>query len=538
MTGQNLSIGIKNQYNLGDGLYEFLSTIVAKAQQWGENFATVTQKTKLAEEVNKDPRTITRYINELKDAGLISTEVKKGRNGGTVIMFNKDLLNFEPSENPITSETKEADEIRNKLFPRKPKKEPTKRYRSKKEIAEERILAQLRKSENDKLNDELETMLYPTTEFFNKFDDPDRYLGAYLISRMFNAYAVIFPKNRMEFFKDSNDLLHSRAESALIQAHSYDVLDTRFVGTTRFQKFLELQDYVKENEINPLAYLSVQFDYVDFMIEIGKLTHGVPLVNTLLTDDSKGRFINQEQFYTRMRRKGLFSISPEKVYYIGAKYPIIQDLSFAYDLGERDASSLDPILDELNTVSRYTNKGRALLGFYEAVSQEVEESTIGTEDKAVITQFLREQVALYSRVNSLNIGQYTLAFPLQITRVKQTVEMKGLDINDYYTYVGNMYKQDSGLFQSDIEDFIKTGKLIDFSMNGNKTFYPTLRFLAEYRGLGVNPHELKEALGRFGLEKVPLDNFGMLDVARIYKKVLTGKELAEDASQFENVKFY
>jgi DNA-binding transcriptional regulator YhcF (GntR family) len=126
-----LNIELKEKFKLNKGITDFLERVADKSQRWGETVASPIRKTDMAKETGKNPRTITRYINQLEELGLIKTETKRGMNGGTLVVFNTDMLNFEPKENPITSDTKQAKEIREQVFPKAPTKVPKRRYRTK-----------------------------------------------------------------------------------------------------------------------------------------------------------------------------------------------------------------------------------------------------------------------------------------------------------------------------------------------------------------------------------------------------------------------
>lgn len=528
MTSQCLTNEIRAQYSLGNGIVEFVERLAKKAQQWGETFATPIRKTTVAEEMGRDTRTITRYLGQLEELGLVSTEAKRGRNGGTVVVFNTDILNFEPTDNPITSETKEAKEIRERVFPKAPAPKHKRRYRTKSEIAEARILEQKQKSFEERLNDLLERT-FLDRDFFDNFEDPRLYFQGYLIAQMYNAYAVIFPKNRYEFFKDDDVKKSEEGLRSMNKAKSYNVLPTRFVGTPQYNKFVEVAQYCNENNINPLSYLTVQFERAEHLASIGKARIGaIPYVNTLLCKEARKAYDDNAMFYRKMRNSfNLFGMSSSPVPYKGAKYEIIVALRTAYELDRTSRDSFDYLLDELASGAQQSVKQATLLGYYNTTLNALSESEIADEDKQLIRDFLKEQVLLYSRKNSLSSTIYALAFPLQISAVKSVVTLKGLDKDMYYTYIGNMYKV-TDVNDDEYNSFTERGRTIDFSYNANVTFFSTMRLIANCKGLGVPAGKLGSALQQFGEEKVPLDTFGMLDIERIYDKLIDSEELAKD----------
>lgn len=528
MTSQCLTNEIRAQYSLGNGIVEFVERLAKKAQQWGETFATPIRKTTVAEEMGRDTRTVTRYLGQLEELGLVSTEAKRGRNGGTVVVFNTDILNFEPTDNPITSETKKAKEIRERVFPKAPTPKPKRRYRTKLEIAEARILEQKQKSFEERLNDLLERT-FLDRDFFDNFEEPRLYFQGYLIAQMYNAYAVIFPKNRYEFFKDIDVKKSEEGLRSMNKAKSYNVLPARFVGTPQYNKFVEVARYCNENNINPLSYLTVQFERAEHLADIGKARVGaIPYVNTLLCEEARKAYSDNVMFYRKMRNSfNLFGMSSSSVPYKGAKYEIIVALRTAYELDRTTRDNFNYLLDELASGAQQSVKQATLLGYYNTTLNALSESDLADEDQQLIRDFLKEQVLLYSRKNSLSSTIYALAFPLQISAVNSVATLKGLDKEMYYTYIGNMYKV-TDVNDDEYDSFTERGRTIDFSYNANDTFFSTMRLIADCKGLGVPAGKLGSALQKFGEEKVPLDTFGMLDIERIYDKLIDSDELAKD----------
>lgn len=523
--------------DLSSGFLEFIDEIASRAKQWGDNFATAFQKTKIAEDVGKDSRTITRYVQELETKGLGSVETKRGKNGGTVVVFNKDMLDFEPTDNPMTSETKKADEIRDYLFPRSVKNQPLRRYRTKEEITEATMLSRARKDADWERNEQLSNMPHVTRSFFDSFAEPELYYKAYLVSRMYNAYAVIFPREKM--LEHAEDVrLFNLNKKAVERAQKYDVLPPRFSGTHQYEAFVKLQRLLDEHDINPLGYLTVQFDYSSWLAEHKKTRpNGLPFINTLYSEVAMERYKNSVKYFRTVRnRYNDRKMSQEKVIYIGAKYPIIQALNFTYQ-GVSLGGNLDYMLDEMTSnavrlspidytsygleleeadikYNNFVNRVSKLTAYYHTASKDIADSTISEQDKLVLTSYLKEQVALYSHKNSLSAVQFTMAFPTQIIQAKRTVEASGADISNYYAYIGNMTKEPVYTL-AEFEKYEALGELIDFSLEGGDTFRETSAMLAYDSDIGVNVWELKDALQRYGVRKIPIDNFGMLDINQI-----------------------
>lgn len=526
------------EFNISDGFLTFINHLTAKSASWGDNLAVTFQRTRLAEEINVSVRTVTNYIQKIKELNFGEVEAKKGRTGGgTVIVFNKDILNFEPKENPITADTKTAEEIRDLMFPRVIKPQPLRKYRTKTEITEAELLIKARKGREWELNEMLDTMPHVTREFFDNFDEPELYYKAYLVSRMYNAYAVIFPRERMLQHVDDTRL-YNLNKKAMEYAQNWDVLPYHFVGTPAYNVFVRLQRTFDEKDINPLGYLTTQFDYVTFLAEHKKARpNALPYVNALISDDAMERYNKQIRFYTWTRNRfNDRKMSNERVLYIGAKYPIIQALQFAYK-GVSMGGNLSNLIDEMSVNAmrltkvdygdlgieldandikhnNYVHRIERLTRYYNTVLLDLKDSDISEAEKNIIRAYLKEQVALYSQKNSLSATQYTLAFPTQIHEVKRTVMANNADISNYYAYIGNMSKEEITTLE-EFEHYAKQGELMDFSIEGANTFRETSRMIAHDTGIGVNSHDVGEAIRNYGVEKIPIDNFGMLDLAQI-----------------------
>lgn len=503
---------LQNQLNTKPGLSDFLLHIAGKVQVWGETSACIIRQPDVAKELKISLSSAKRYLNELEQKGVISKESKRGNNGGTIVTFNRKVLEFSVTPNVITDTTKKAEELREKYFPRRP--EPKTRYRTKAEIARDRALAKINNDKSARLNDILDELPFPNLQFFQEFDNPDLALEAYLISRMFNAYALIFPYERYILYKDTDARMANRAKRTFKNASTYDVLGERFVGTPRWKKFEELAQYCRDEEINPLAYLTCQFKYIDYRETINKPIGPVPFCNTLVTEDSKQRYLNDEKFYSKVRRKNMFLDYTGKVLFLGAKYPIIQALHMAYTLGTVVERPLDHIIQEIEEASFNSDRAEKLLSYYMNVSLELKASDITEENKKVIARFLKEQVALYSNTTTLSDSDYLLACNIPLQHMKTLGGLNKVPQKDYHFYMGNKEKKQR-VTAREYELFIKRGSLLDFSVSASKTFRGTLGLLSEHQGIGINPHKLNEALNSFGLEKVPLDTYGLLDIDKI-----------------------
>lgn len=527
---------VKTHYDLSKGAFCLLETLAEKSQRWGETVASTVRKTDIATELGNDVRTVTRNINRLKKTGLITTATKRGGNGGTVIVFNTDMLNFDTTDNPITSDSKQAEEIREIVFPKAVVKEPKKRYRTKAEIAEARILQQEANNRISMLNDEIE-FAEVTYDFFDNFEDKRIYFNAYLLSRMYNAYATIVPYQRYERYKGKDDKKAEQYYRIYLRSTTYEVMPRRFVGTAQYTKFVELAQYLADNNIHPLVYLSVQFDRADYLSSIGKARVGAtPYVNTLLCDEAKEAYHNNVNFFKGLRRDyNLYECMHSEGTYYGGSFPILVGLLSAYNGEPKNRSQLDSAMRELEFKKDLDKKSNTLYSYYRTTLKVLEESETSEEGKELIKNFLKDQIANFSGKSGMTTTQFALAFPLQHATARHLLEQDpNFTTEDVNLYLGNQSRL-SNVSDEDAKAFMANGSKIYMSWWGASSFQRTMYMLATFYGFNIIPSELGKAINEFGVEKIPLDLAGMLDVSRIYAKTLTDEEIFEiDKNNWDN----
>lgn len=528
------------QFNLSSGFLQFVNCIASKSARWGETIATTFQTTKVAEELNVTTRTITNHLKKLQELTLGEVESKRGRNGGTVVVFNQEVLSFNTKTNVVTAETKEADEIRDMMYPRSHKPQPLRRYRTKEEISRDMLLQKARKTKEWELNEKLISLPFVTKAFFyDEMEEPDTYYKAYLISRMYNAYAVTYPRDRMEqALKEGDTHAYKVNKKAMEFAEKWDVLPTRFIGSQQFNTFVRLQRELEAREINPLAYLTVQFDYVTFLAENKKARQSaLPFLNSLVSNKTLERYYRQENHIMMMRTKyNLRALTTEKVPYKGMKYPVVSALIQEYlglKLDNVVPKAMEDLYVQLTTTSQYmyttqdpsqmedwerknyasNERAHAIATFGNEVLENLQEATIEERYKETISTFIKEQIALYTPTTEMVDAFQWVSLGTQILA---TWEAHKNDENQLFAkaFVGNLRAIPASTTK-DIERMAERGDLLLFSIEGSDTFKEVARLLGEAYNVGVNTWELKEAIEHYGVEKLPLTANGMLNLTEV-----------------------
>ena len=183
-------------FDLKPKVRDFLKKLATKAKE-AKEYAISFKKKEIAEITGRDIRTASRYLNELEEKNIIKTKGVRGRSGGTVIMFNSKFIHFETSDKAFINSEKpiSIDDIVEKKLPKK-KKEPKNKKRNrrtKQQMIEAKALQEKKQLEIDRLNDKvIELGGVPNWEWFQLTDDPVGNYRTYLISRLYNRYAVLF----------------------------------------------------------------------------------------------------------------------------------------------------------------------------------------------------------------------------------------------------------------------------------------------------------------------------------------------------------
>lgn len=529
MTTAVMTDEFKYNFPLSNQTLDFVNFIGSKVTEFGNKLGIVTQTREIAKSYGKDIRTVCRYLKELEEHNIIDTASKRGRNGGMVIMFSDNVFDFEPTDNPITGEQVTPEQVRDMFFPNKPKKEPKKKYRSKAQIAEERILKQKRQAETDRLNDILINLEYPTEEFWKMTDRPVLNYRAYLISRMYNFYAVYYPIMRMNRYEaEGNRLMFKLAESYKASYDVYDVLPGKFMGTQNFHHFRKLALLCEEQNINPAEYLTVQFDYMEYLISHSAKHVTLPYVNTLVTVPAVKRWIDTYEYKKGFNKKHpYYHVGTTEVQTAGLRTPIMMELTRAFEQPFVKTENAYQEQIDVNVDVFMNPMLKTIWGYSEKTKKEIRESEeLSPLEKQELSKFITQETSVRMSHNQmLNLALY--ASMNQMAALRKRAWNKEISWREYYHTVGN-----TGLeFYNnplDIATNVKRGYLMDVSLFGAYQFSNTIKMLKHMRGFDVDYNVVMEAINKFGERKVPLTKEGFLDVVSIRRSLLPQEVIDEE----------
>lgn len=500
---------------------DFLTKIVDKAKEV-RDYAISFKKAELAELSGIDTRTATRYLKELEEKKIIQMKGVRGRSGGTVVMFNTELIRFETSGKALVNsdEPISIDDIANQKLPKKQKepKNNKRNRRTKKQMVEAKLLNDMRETETSRLNSKLEKLGTPNWEWFKETKDPVANYRTYIISRLYNRYAVLFTDRH-------NAEVDQFGEGGKVPTVSddYDVLPTDFYGSPRWQQFEKFRMFCEENGIDPAVYLSAQFNRSVFDSSTRGNKKMLPFVNTLSSDSSYEVF----KQYCGFQKK--YSKTYASYQQIPAKFVddfVVKAMIETYYSADKQVGLLQYSYAIHDFLSGFGSSAKedALLGFYRYTEDKLRDYTYKTRDtlkKFIMTQSLTLTGGSSSLPNYLILGSESTrgvlaSIDLQIEDKEKARKFKEralgalaypmLTQDEQVTKGATLYYQFSALYETP----------------------HVLRLIMQRKGLYLSLSDIQAALKEFGREHIPVDDFSLLDVDQIVQTMKGGMEVQKE----------
>lgn len=531
MVGYELTYELQGNNNLK----ELLDNIIHKTKIFGETFATIVQAKPLAEESGVSVRTINRYLKTLEEQGFIRTSTKRGNNGGTVITLNSERVKIKDHpDNPITGTTKTAEEIRKKYLPGKEpyKKKTNREYRSKRQIAEDRLLQTEKEREMERLNDILSKQLTPDREFFEQTDDPELNYKAWLLSRMYNGFLVEYPRIWMNKFEaQKNKEAFDWADKLYGKYRHYEILrDERFMGTQNFEHFKKLSIMIDEKGYNPLEYLESQFRYFFYLVGMGTPAKP-PYVNTLWGEQAEHRHVHNQDWKKDFDREHpYFKKRGDIVSRVDSRILMLMDWEYSKGF----YNDTDIYGDYIETkfqdqpMEFYENR---IVEYYRTAMEKIEESDISDEAKYHTSEWVKQAVAINMSRESVSPFIYLLSSYRQVDMLFNNVKRETDNIRKAYFQVGNY----SGAEQTSPREnrtFIEKGYHTHWAVKGHESFYNTLYTISKVRKTFVNWIIIRESLDKIDFE-FPVGELGQLDIKPYIREQMPDFEKEIEARHLE-----
>lgn len=513
---------------------EFLKEVTKKVEDITSPSVKMKKK-ELGELVERDVRTVSRYLNELEEDNVIELRSKRGREGGTIILFNTEKIKFKTSDKSILTreeEPEDIDEMFNREFPTKPKKEKTRNRRT----AEEMVLAKAQKQSRKQKEIELnEAMIFsgglPDNEWFQKTEDPIGNYKAYLLSRLYNRYAVLITNKHNQEVEERGDGVKMKTLDK-----NFDSLPMDFVGKSQWTVFKKLQKFLDENNIKPSSYFTAIFSRISFLNMVTGKKYNIPYVNTLMSDETYKMYTDYKSYGKKAQAS--YATTGEVSSQFGTDY-VIKLLREEYDNPTREygfskfkTSIKDFLKGNFTSVEEI-----ALANFYKVTDKNMKKEGVSLESREVIKKFLMFQsLALTKGINALPIDMLVGS---EITRA-------GLK------YIDDM-SQDKETAQ-ELKAHLLGGLKFPNSetnvqMNAGKKLLEQVEVLGDSnivvtnihqkQGLYVSTVELRKAIQEYGRDKLPITDLSTLDINQV--KDFVGmesnpqEEVVRDNEYYENI---
>lgn len=491
---------------------DFLNKLAEKAKDV-KDFALTFTKKEIAQEFGKDLRTVNRYLDELEERNLIEMKGKRGRYGGTVLVFNTKVVRFETSDKAFVNNDVEVDidDIVDRKFPKKQKKEPTRHKRTKKEMAIARALSDQKQSELDKLNVELASLGTPNWAWFQKTSDPVGNYKTYLITRMYNRYAVLFVE-RSNYFEDFKLPLTNPEFDCL--------LDQEFFGKSRWQNFERFRQFCEENGIDPAVYLSAQFGRSVFTAASRQQKRNIfPFYNSLKSEAS----LEVYRQYCKIRSNTLSALSAKRIPAEFVDDFAIKSLKEAYNTADQSLGlkQFQGSIDDLFNGATTANE-QDLVKFYNITMDTLDNSDVSEKTKDVIDRFLTLQLMIECGGASrlpFNVILSTEIVQAAMVKVKQ----------DYHNNSEILAKVLGNIVHPKAETEVQEMEGRKYMYGYNKLYETpkVLRLIMERKGLSLSISEIRTALKEYGNHLIPVNDFSFLDVKQILSKIRNMEDYVE-----------
>ena len=113
--------------------------------------------------------------------------------------------------------------------------------------------------------------------------------------------------------------------------------------------------------------------------------------------------------------------------------------------------------------------------------------------------------------------------------LRKITDFEGDNYRELFYELGS-FTQDKAVDSIEIKSRIKRGYNLYFSVAGHSTFYDALRALRNSR-VEIDDKLIARAIEKFGERKIPITEYGNLDVHAIAKQYMTDEELETESKE-------
>ena len=292
----------------------------------------------------------------------------------------------------------------------------------------------------------------------------------------------------------------------------YDVLPYNFLGSSRWVQFEKFRHFCEENGIDPAVYLSAQFNTSVFISGVKQNKKMLPFTNTLIGEAAYTNYLN----YCKRKAR----ISP--VYHFSHQVPaefmddfVVVAIRNTYDTASKETGLLyykQEIRDFLEGFGS-DEKDTALVAFYETLKDDLRKKNVSTESRDMIKKFFITQ-SLILTGGERKLPRYVI-LGLETTRLllasindptltkEQTKEIKALALGKLVSPLSTVDQQKA------------IGSSCLYQLNTLHETPLVLRLIMQRRGLHLDLMKLQKAHKEYGVNKIPIDKYSVIDVDQI-----------------------
>lgn len=487
-------------------IHDFLTKLVEKAKDYTYAF----KQKDIVDIAGCSLRTATRYLEKLKDKNIIQVKGKRGRDNGTVLMFNPELIHFETSNKAYINsrEPIAIEDIVEQKFPKKPKKEPTRHRRTKQEMLEAAVLTGKQQNEFARLNAMLDSLGgVPNWEWFKETNDPVGNYRTYLLAKLYNRYAILFTEDH------HREMEEGETTKVIKVSSNYDVLGSDFYGSIRWNHFEKLRKFLEENKLDPAVWLSAQFNNAIWNVSIGKTGKTLPFPNALYSDTAYGVY---HEYYKYHKKGQLYAWYKEIPYLYGTDF-VVKAIIDAYTTADKGAGlwqyrgSLKALLDGKTQV--LTEK--ALLTFYHMTKQNMINQGVSRKTQDTIKKYVLMQSIIST--NGMAILPNHVILGSELTQVVvDSVKKQTNSLEEVYRVLGQMVHP---LEPSEERKMTKGMQYYNQMQLLNETTH-VLTLINDRKNLQLTLSDVWEAFNEYGNDKIPVTDYSMLDIEQVTSFVM------------------
>jgi hypothetical protein len=347
----------------------------------------------------------------------------------------------------------------------------------------------------------------PNWEWFKETNDPVGNYRTYLLAKLYNRYAILFTDDHHK------EMAEEGKETKVIKVQSnYDVLGQDFYGSIRWNHFEKLRKFLEESNIDPAIWLSAQFNRAIFNVASGKTSKTLPFPNALYGDTAYAYYKEYREYHKKGQLWAWYKEIPSQF----ANDYAIQAIREGY----ASAKKANGLLQYKGSIKSFlegspNEKEQALITFYRITEQNLHNKGVSYKTRDTIKKYMLMQSLIATKgivalPNYLILGsEFTQAMLARINRQGNPQE-----VTDYLSAsaLGRLV-----LPNNTSEEQLEKGAAYLYQVKVLDETSAVLKLIWERKGLQLSIADVNKAFNEYGGDKIPVDDFSMIDTEQIVK---------------------